>query len=244
MSNEKPEQIGGDFLHQPGTPPLTQAQADLIARDMRIAGLGEDVIQNQLKAQGYEAREPSAAETASANLTALKNDPKWVERVLAGDADANAELDRLAYVASHPDAQRRDDPWIEPEAYSLPLRHPVIDAQPELAERFQVETRQWAAELQLPVNVASAISEHMLDNVAKTTGMGLSERENHGHGQEALLRSVLSRHGDPDATIKEAARVLKLQSGRDFNLVGIARECGANVAHEMILHAQTLSRRR
>jgi hypothetical protein len=148
------------------SPQVTESDNLKFIADLEKAGIPDDVVQQHIKDLGLDGvYDTSPRAQATRALAALKSDRNWVTRFNAGDTDAVTDFNNLTYAMSQdvgPDA-----PQVKPEEYKLPQRHPVLDAHPELGERYSTETREWAASLQLSPEVASAVSEFHLDHAAK-----------------------------------------------------------------------------
>jgi hypothetical protein len=218
---------------------LNERDATVLAEDMLKAGAKPEQVNAKLRELGYREVNVSPAAQATRELARLKESVEWQTRLANGDLAAEADFQRLTLAISQ--GGGAPESAVKPEDYRLPSHHPVLrNAEPEDAQRFDTDTRTWAAELQIRPNVAAAIAEYALDAMATRRGMSVSAQENWGREQETMFRSVLG--SDADTDIGHAERWLNAQSeGRKFDLKAIAREYGASVANEMYLHAAWLA---
>lgn len=234
---------------QPGTPPLSAADAQKAAEDMIAAGIPAETVNAHLKSIGVETVNLSPSVQASRELARLKADPDWCARFARGDAAANAEFNKLTFAISTGSTTVERAPNAG-DYYRTFKPHPVtteqlgqVDGEKAVGEFYQ-QHAEWSAALALSPEAAGAITEMLLDGTQRFNAMGPDEKVNFAQEQTITLTRILARDGqDPDARIKAAETILKNRGGRAVDINRVAKQAGAELALELVLQAERLGRK-
>ena len=156
---------------------------------------------------------------------------------MAGDVEAATAFNRLtATVALNAPEQRQH----RADEYKFDGYRISQHLGDEEAIKFMGNARDWARELKMRTPaVAEAIVSYGLDADAHTDGMDEDIFDNYAVGQVEQLKSVLSRHGDPDQRIQNAQQALK-RTGSVLDILGSARH-SASIGLELVLHGEALA---
>ena len=201
-------------------------------------GMSVDEINRHLSARNTAPLVTDSLDMAAAAKERLINDPAFSERYLRGDPGAVAEMTALDLRIARGGSKLTDrEP--QPSDYSFPIGGRFPDAPVADVQKYHDELASFAADLELPADIAKSLVDSHLDAAAREGRMTEDQREYYGREQTQAFRSALGT--DADARIKAAQDVLNRVSGRQVDLSKIVKSNGADVAIALLFQAEHLA---